>query len=142
MMVYEMTVQIRVPEFNSGKEWYVKFLEREPNFVPHEGFAEWELMPGSWLQLAEGVPAPGSGPLRLGVLNLEAERTRLMDVLGLPFFEIEGRDEVPVRWATFHDPWGNRLGLFEYREEADQQEQVHAVRPADGTSLAGSKGVC
>lgn len=63
-MIYEMTIQVRVLDIEKGQKWYQTLLKRELDFIPHEGFAEWELIPGCWLQVAEGTPAEGSGPLR------------------------------------------------------------------------------
>lgn len=130
-MIYEMTVQVRVSDMNEGQKWYQTLLKKEPDFIPHDGFAEWELIPGCWLQVAEGVPAAGSGPMRLGIINLEAERERLVKELQVERFEIHSRDEVPVRWATFTDPWGNQIGLFEYVSESDKRERVKTILGAD-----------
>lgn len=116
-MVNEITVQVRVPEFQKGTTWYQKLLQREPDFVPHEGFAEWEIIPGFWLQVAEGVPARDSGPLRLGVANLDSQRDRVVHELNVEPFEVYSRPEVPVKWGTFYDPWGNRLGFFEHLDK-------------------------
>lgn len=126
-MIYEMTYQVRVSDFAEGTQWYKSLLNKEPDFTPHDGFAEFELMPGCWLQVAEGIPSQGSGPLRLGVISIEIERERLMKELSVEFFEIHSREEVPVKWATFEDPWGNRLGFFEYINHEDMQEKIKAV---------------
>ena len=119
-MIYEMTIQIRVTDIEEGCQWYESFIKRKPDFMPHEGFMEWELIPGSWLQVAEGTPSEGCGPLRIGVVSLEKERERVMQELGVDFFEIHSRAEVPVKWGTFSDPWGNRLGFFEYVSETEK----------------------
>ncbi|UHA72712.1 VOC family protein [Paenibacillus sp. 481] len=126
-MIYEMTVQVRVTDINEGQIWYQTLLNKEPDDVPHAGFAEWELVPGCWLQVAEGVPSAGSGPIRLGVIDIEAERDRLQKELNVESFEIHSRAEVPVKWATFTDPWGNRLGLFEYLSDTEKNERVQTV---------------
>lgn len=123
-MVYEMTIQVRVLPFESGLRWYRVLLQREPDFVPHEGFAEWELVPGCWFQLAEGTPTVGNGPLRLGVPDLDAERQRLIAELNVDPFEVYSRPEVPVKWGTFSDPWGNRLGFFEHWDEAEKERAI------------------
>ncbi len=114
-----MTIQIRVQDFARGIEWYKTLLKKGPDFIPHEGFAEWELIPNCWLQVAEGTPATGSGPLRLGVKHIETERKRLMEDLGVEYLEIQSRPEVPVKWATFSDPWGNLIGLFQSNTNED-----------------------
>ncbi|MFG6494949.1 VOC family protein [Fictibacillus sp. UD] len=128
-MIYEMTVQVRVANMTEGQRYYETLLNRPPDFNPHDGFAEWELLPNCWLQVAEGTSTEGNGPIRLGVMDLDGERTRLIKDLNIEHFEIFERDEVPVRWATFSDPWGNRLGLFEYKdEEATYEKLQQAVR--------------
>ncbi|MBL5766416.1 VOC family protein [Heyndrickxia sporothermodurans] len=126
-MFNEVTVQIRVPDVKEGQKWYETLLNRAPDFIPHEGFAEWELIPKCWLQVAEGTPANESGPIRLGVINIEEMRERLVTELKIEQFELCSREEVPVKWGTFSDPWGNRLGLFEYVSEDDKNERIEAV---------------
>lgn len=70
-MVAEMTYQVRVADFEQGRRWYEVFLNKAPDFVPHADFAEWEIIPGGWLQVAKGTPAEGSGPLRLKVTSID-----------------------------------------------------------------------
>lgn len=77
MLIYEIIVQVRVTDIKEGQKWYQTLLNKEPDFIPHEGFTEWELIPGGWLQVAEGLPNEGSGPIRLGVIDIKAERDRL-----------------------------------------------------------------
>lgn len=125
--MFEMTIQLRVTDFEQGQKWYETLLNRRPDFMPHEGFAEWEVIPGCWLQVAEGIPSEGSGPLRLAVNNLEAEQERIMKELSVDHFEIYARDEVPVRWGTFSDPWGNQLGFFEYVDKNEENEVIQKV---------------
>ncbi|QQE81482.1 VOC family protein [Alicyclobacillus sp. SO9] len=127
-MVIEVTVQVRVSDFEKGFDWYRTLLRREADYAPHDGFAEWELIPGSWLQVAEGAPTEGNGPLRLGVTDLEAERNRVIDELAVEPFEIYSRQEVNVKWGTFSDPWGNRIGFFEYLDKAEEAQIIKRVR--------------
>ena len=126
-MIFEMTIQFRVSNIKDGQIWYETLLNKKPDFIPHEGFAEWELIPGCWLQVAEGTLTEGNGPLRLGVTNIEAERERLIEKLKIDSFEIHSRPEVPVKWGTFIDPWGNRLGFFEYLDKGEEQERIKTI---------------
>jgi hypothetical protein len=126
-MIYEMTYQVRVTDMNEGLKWYKTLLNKEPDFTPHEGFAEWELLPGCWLQIAEGVPSEGSGPLRLGVQSIDEARNSMIRELNVEPFEIFSRHEVPVKWATFTDPWGNRLGFFEYINKSEKEERIQSI---------------
>ncbi|MCA1062695.1 VOC family protein (plasmid) [Cytobacillus spongiae] len=127
-MIYEMTVQLRVPDIKKGQEWYETLLHRPPDFIPHEGFAEWELVPGCWLQVAEGSPSVHSGPIRLGVEDICKERERLTSLLGTEHFEIHAREEVPVKWGTFRDPWGNGIGLFQYHDKSEMMRRIDMLR--------------
>lgn len=122
-----MTIQVRVANLNKAQKWYETLLNKNPDSVPHEGFAEWELIKGCWLQVAEGTPSEGSGPIRLGVMDIEKERSRIVKELKIEPFEIFSREEVPVKWGTFSDPWGNRIGFFEYKDEVEKVVQVRNV---------------
>lgn len=126
-MIFEMTAQVRVANINKGQKWYETLLNKKPDFIPHAGFAEWELIPGCWLQVAEGMPTQGNGPLRLGVTNIEAERNRIIKELNVEKFEIYSRPEVPVKWGTFSDPWGNRLGFFEYLNKNEEEKRIKTI---------------
>ncbi|WP_047980448.1 VOC family protein [Ornithinibacillus contaminans] len=126
-MLFEMTIQIRVPEFEKGLSWYQLLLGKEPDFIPHDGFAEWEIVPGSWVQLGEGEPAKGSGPLRFGVNDIDSVRERLVKELNITDFEIFSREEVPVKWGTFSDPWGNLVGFFEYLDKTEETERIKTI---------------
>lgn len=117
MNVLEMTIQFRVSDYEKGAAWYEKWLGRPADFIPHEDFAEWEVVSGCWLQIAKGMPAEASGPLRLGVNDIEKERQRLISEFELEPSPIGSRKGVPVKWCTFSDPWGNRLGYFEELKE-------------------------
>jgi hypothetical protein len=122
-----MTVQIRVPDIHAGQKWYATFLHRGPDEIPHEGLLSWQLLSACWLQVAQGTPATESGPLRLGVTDLEAERKRLMQLLGIEYFEIHQRQETYVKWATFNDPWGNQIGLFEYMQPTEKYIRMKRI---------------
>jgi hypothetical protein len=135
-MIFEMTYQVRVADFEKGKHWYETLLKKEPDFIPHEDFAEWEFIPGCWLQVSQGEPSANSGPIRLGVMDIEAERQRLMDKLQLECFEIHGREEVPVKWATFQDPWGNLLGFFQYLDENERDARIAEILGGRHPSIA------
>lgn len=39
-MIFEMTTQVRVSNMEKGQKWYEALLNRKPDFIPHEGFAE------------------------------------------------------------------------------------------------------
>lgn len=107
-----MTVQVRVTDINAGAPFYERVFGRKADLVSTPTFHEWELLPNSWFQVAEGTPTVGSGPIRFGVRAIEAERERLMKELELSIEPVE-RIAGLVAWCTFSDPWGNRIGLFQ-----------------------------
>lgn len=76
-------------------------------------FAEWEVIPNLWLQVAEGEPAVGAGAFRFGVADIKAERDRINQDLNVEVSNVEGLDGVPALWCNFEDPFGNRLGLYQ-----------------------------
>ncbi|ALC85110.1 ornithine monooxygenase [Bacillus sp. FJAT-22090] len=126
-MIFEVTFQVRVSDIKEGHKWYEVVLNKKPDLQPHSGFIEWEILPGCWLQVAEGIPSKASGPLRLGVTNIIAERERLVKELGIDRFEIHSREEVSAKWGTFTDPWGNQLGFFEYLDKKEEKERIKQI---------------
>jgi hypothetical protein len=108
-----VTFQVRVADFEEGLKWYEILFGRKADFVPHDDFVEWEIVPSTWLQVSKGEPAQGNGPLRIGVKNIQEERLRLMEKLNCTIEEVNTREGVPAAWCTFEDPYGNRIGLYE-----------------------------
>lgn len=54
----------------------------------------------------------------------KTDRERLAESLQIAHFEIYQREEVPVKWGTFADPWGNRI-FFEHLDEAEKAEKLN-----------------
>lgn len=106
-----VTFQVKVPDFKKGLAWYIKLLGRKPNFIPHEGFIEWEISPYAWLQIGKGNPEIGR-PIRFGVEDIEKERDRIENELNVKVSKIILVPGV-VLWCDFSDPFGNKLGLFQ-----------------------------
>ena len=126
-MIFEITYQVRVTDIQQGQKWYEILLNKKPDLIPHDGFVEWEIIPGFWLQVAEGTASEGSGPLRLGVTNIIAERDRLIKELAIENFEIFSREEVTAKWGSITDPWGNQLGFFEYLDKKEENDRVKTI---------------
>lgn len=105
-------IEVRTGDFAAGLAWYERLLGRPPDVETHGEIARWEVMPYCWLQVAGGAPAPGFGPLRIGSANIETDRDRVVDALGVAVTEIR-RIEGVLAWCDFDDPFGNHLGLFQ-----------------------------
>jgi predicted enzyme related to lactoylglutathione lyase len=109
MRTTSVTTGLPVQDLGAAQEWYARVLGHEHELEPAEGLAEFEVHPGSWLQLME---EPEGRPVFLiGVSDLEAERERLL-ALGIDVSPIEGIDGV-IRFCDFRDPDGNELSLYQ-----------------------------
>lgn len=109
MQILGVTFQVRVPDFNKGVAWYTKLLGRKPDFVPHEGFAEWRIVPHAWLQVGKEQPVIGR-PIRFEVKDIKKEISSIEKKLGIKASNVT-RVKGIVDWCDFNDPWGNRLGF-------------------------------
>jgi predicted enzyme related to lactoylglutathione lyase len=108
MRTTSVTTGIAVRDLRSAQAWYSKVFEREHDLEPAEGILEFEVHPGSWLQLMEGPERP---VFRIGVPDIEATRDRLLG-LGIEVGPIDGIEGV-IRFCDFQDPDGNRLSLYQ-----------------------------
>lgn len=109
-----VTFQVNVPDFQKRIEFYSLVLKRRPDFIPHENFAEWEIVPQAWLQVGLGKPEHGR-PIRFGVKHIHQEIQRLSqdgNIEASKVVDVNNSGDIAL-WCDFHDPWGNRLGLFQ-----------------------------
>jgi hypothetical protein len=84
------TVELRVPDFRAGVEFYLRLFGRRPDFEPQRDFVEWEVFDDFWSQLGEGTARPAH-PLRFRVENT------------LGFYQRLFVDEPRVPGGSFHD---------------------------------------
>lgn len=105
-------IEVHTGDFAAGLAWYERLLGRPPDTETHDRTARWEVVPYCWLQVAGGAPASGCGLLRLGTADIETDRDRVADALGVAVSEIR-RIEGVIAWCDFDDPFGNSLGLFQ-----------------------------
>ena len=107
-----MTVGVPVPDLGEARAWYTRVLGREPDLAPVPRIVEFEVVPGSWLQLVERPPAgEAAWVFRIGVGDIEAERTRLL-ALGVGVDPVE-RIEGVIAYCDYRDPYGNRLSAYQ-----------------------------
>ena len=94
------TVELRVPDFRAGVEFYSRLFGRRPDFEPHRDFVEWEGFDDFWFQLGEGEARPAH-PLRFRVEDIDAEHRRV-------------EREVGARCSAMtRIPGGNTLGCYQ-----------------------------
>lgn len=112
---YGMTLQLQVGDIVRAREFYTAVLGCEPEFVPHEDFLEWRVIPDgeAWVQAVGviGTVHPLPTRLRFGVADVRAERERLLE-LGVDVSQVMSLPGV-VAFIDFPDPWGNKLGFYQ-----------------------------
>ncbi len=94
-------------DLDVARAWYGRVLGKVTHIEPAPGILEFEVHPGSWLQLHEGDQAV----FRIGVKDLEAIRDRLV-TMGIEVGPIE-RVEGVIAFCDFSDPDGNHLSLYQ-----------------------------
>ena len=107
-----VTAEYRVGDMSVARSFYGKLFGRAPDFEASPTFVEWEVVPGYWLQLRETDEGGFAGPVRFRVDDIDAERLRLIDELDVDIDDVT-RVKGVVAFCTFHDPFGNSLGILQ-----------------------------
>lgn len=105
-----VTVGLPVRDLDSARAWYERVLGKVADIEPVPGILEFEVHPGSWLQLHDGHQTV----FRIGVKDLEAARDRL-STMGIDVGPIERVEDV-IAFFEFADPDGNHLSLYQVLE--------------------------
>lgn len=101
---------IPVKDFAAAMAFYQKWLG-QPDEVPMEGMAEWQIAPQAWLQLDSSIPeTAGSSAIILGVADIHQSREALLEA-GIEAGPVQDYDFILV--SDFHDPDGNRISLVQ-----------------------------
>ena len=105
-----VTVGLPARDLNAARAWYERVLGKVADIEPVPGILEFEVHPGSWLQLHDGDRTV----FRIGVKDVEAARGRLA-TMGIDVGPIE-RIEAVIAFFEFADPDGNLLSLYQVLE--------------------------
>ena len=98
----------QVSDIEKSLFWYKKWLG-EPDVVPMEGVAEYELNKNVWLQLSyEGTEKIEKSSIIIGIEDIESCKQILGDN-GIETGEIQDYEVVLV--FDIHDPDGNRISF-------------------------------
>ena len=101
---------IHTSDYERALAWYQRWLG-QPDEVPMEGMAEWQVMPSAWLQLDSSAPEKaGQSAFIIGVDDIHATRTALQGA-GLAMDEV--MDYGFVKTCDTRDPDGNRVSLVQ-----------------------------
>lgn len=107
-----MTFAINAGDHEDVLEFYTCVFGRGPDTKPMDGFLEWKVCEGTWLQLSTGHERPGgnNARVRVEVENMDVAVARL-DEARVPYGEVVTVPDV-VQFVNFSDNWGNALGFY------------------------------
>ncbi len=101
---------VPVSDIARARAWYEKLFGRPADNTPMPVLAEWQVVPGGWVQVFVDEGRAGSGLLNFAVDDLEAHVDAATD-RGLAPGGIEDVNK-GVRLSTIHDPDGNVIRLI------------------------------
>ncbi|WP_293268455.1 VOC family protein [Neptunomonas sp.] len=102
---------IPVKNFELTLEWYRKLFGRDPDVVPMEGIAEWQLVENAWIQVSIDPERAGSTTVVIGVNDIE-EQSKAFSDANLPIGEIVEYPEI-IKMAEIIDPEGNKISFVQ-----------------------------
>ncbi len=102
---------IPVKNFEEALDWYKSLFGRDPDVVPMEGIAEWQIVENAWIQVGIDPDRAGNTTVVVGVNDVEAQRKICLDA-NLSIGEIE---EYPglIKIAEISDPEGNKIAFVQ-----------------------------
>lgn len=98
---------IPVKDFELALNWYVTLFERDPDLVPMDGIAEWQIADSAWIQVSIDPERAGFTTVVIGVNDIEAQHKVCLDAK-LPIGEIIEYPEI-IKMAEIVDPDGNKI---------------------------------
>jgi hypothetical protein len=109
LSITETFAGVAVAELGPVQRWYELLFGREPDLIPNEREAAWQLSEGGWIYLVEDAERAGRSLITLLVDDLDAE----LAAIGGRGIEPESRETIPgaVRKAELTDPAGNLVTL-------------------------------
>jgi glyoxylase I family protein len=110
MSIEHLLAVVPVSDLDVANAWYEKLFRRPADNNPMPVLAEWQVVPGGWVQVFVDEKRAGSGLLNFAVDDLEAHVADAGD-RGLEPGAIEDVNK-GVRLATVTDPDGNVIRLI------------------------------
>jgi predicted enzyme related to lactoylglutathione lyase len=111
------TLQVYAEDMDRALSWYQKLFGRNPDYTAGPEFLEWEVFSEFWFQVVKKEGQIDSQRKRFGVSDIDRERRRIIEEMGIEVSEVEELPKGVVKWCNFQDPWGNKLGLFQDLEK-------------------------
>jgi glyoxylase I family protein len=110
MSFHHVLSVVPVSELDVSKAWYQRLFGRAPDNEPMPVLAEWQVVPGGWVQVFVDEERAGSGLVNFAVDDLAAHVAEAAE-RGLAPGEIEGVNK-GVELVTLADPDGNLIRLI------------------------------
>lgn len=107
---------VPVTDYAASVEWYKDLIGRDPDVVPDEGVAEWQIADGGWIQIGVNAATAGKTGLVIGVASIDTQISSLSDA-GITAGEIQ--DFGFIKLAEAADPDGNTISFVEEVEGSD-----------------------
>ncbi|KUI27789.1 glyoxalase [Mycobacterium sp. IS-1496] len=110
MTIDHLLAVVPVSDIDESRRWYTSLFGRAADNDPMPTLMEWQVRPGSWVQVFADPDRAGSGLLNFAVDDLEAHLAEV----GARGIEAEPIADAAkgVRLATLTDPDGNVLRLI------------------------------
>ncbi|KUI28958.1 glyoxalase [Mycobacterium sp. IS-1742] len=110
MTIDHLLAVVPVSDVDESRRWYTSLFGRDADNNPMPTLVEWQVRPGSWVQVFADPDRAGSGLLNLAVDDLEAHVAEV----GSRGIEAEPIVDAAkgVRLAALTDPDGNILRLI------------------------------
>ena len=102
---------IPVKHFDDALDWYKRLFGRDPDIVPMEGIAEWQLVENAWIQVGTDPDRAGTTTVVVGVHDVEAQRKTCLDA-NLSIGEVEEYPEI-IKMAEIIDLEGNKISFVQ-----------------------------
>jgi catechol 2,3-dioxygenase-like lactoylglutathione lyase family enzyme len=101
---------VPVADYAAGRAWWERFLGREPDMLPHDNEAAWQLNDSAWIYVVRDAERAGRGLVTLLVDDLDGWLAGLEE-RGVAPGPVETIAEGRVRRSLLRDPDGNGVTL-------------------------------
>jgi predicted enzyme related to lactoylglutathione lyase len=102
---------VPVKDFEKAFEWYKNLFGRDPDVVPMEGIAEWQLVENAWIQVTVDPERAGTSTVIVGVNDVETQ-CKICSEANLLVSEIVEYPEI-IKMSEITDPEGNKIAFVQ-----------------------------
>ena len=110
MAIDHLLAVVPVSDIDASRRWYAALFGRDADNNPMPSLVEWQVRPGSWVQVFHDDERAGNGLLNVAVDDLEGHIAEIAD-RGVQAGPITDAAK-GVRLSALTDPDGNTLRLI------------------------------